>query len=589
MAIREFPLTLQTIQLLSYGAREGLLVKGSPRFQETLNQKQNVIFEKLGAQRQHLEILEFIQIFNKPPLRLDKNHPLFFEVYLPALFAVSEQKPRVLDSCLTILLEALPTEINDEQLMKLITLIDYLQTQGKIEESISWIKIVLDTVQVQDKGQTPILATPLLKWSEECSRQGFYQETLFLFEWIRSHLPHMVHKIFDLILQLPKEFLDCSPLEVAPFLKSMVTSRRQNLSIKVNRLIFNLLEKPFQTSKLSYALDFLDLGFNDSLEVQAHILGQCPAMPIGLVLRSWRSFRVRFQELLTQQEAQSEDPVVVKCLVLSQRIFDSFKKGRSQDIVREIDLNISFYEKSGNLLVGWVQSENKQKWILDDLISLFSARLSLLSREESMAVLEKLLKFRLKLFGLNFDDTNKEILSEFDLVLGTHLMKMEGDSLFYIEGLKIFTDYIKRTPKNNPAIVSAIILAIHRSEKLVNWDQLIAMRLIDEICTLFCERHGTTHDARHILAALNQHIGFNKGSPVSSLMRKQAKQGTIEIHQPVSKRGTSDSSSYFETAKFLYSARNFAESLYKIIIVCALLGVLVKYLQRPGDQGHSKL
>ena len=262
-------------------------------------------------------------------------------------------------------------------------------------------------------------------------------------------------------------------------------------------VIVILLEPPYRSEKYSAALHS-EQGFEEVSDTQLEAHGYIVPFSLDLKLRSWKLFRVRFQQFLTDPaEAKAKDPTLVKCLRISHQIIQQCCDEKYVEAVPEIKSGIDFYDSKENFMENCLYDPKKLNVMLDDIKELLKSRLSfLLPTESNGAHLKKILSLRNRLFAneqFRNKDLNKKIveaLHHFDGILAEHLLNQQDTELF-MKGVKIFNAWALRTKENTSHLVDLFVLGIKNSAQLTDNDKEFCEKLLEQVSIVFQSRKYT--------------------------------------------------------------------------------------------------
>jgi len=530
LVLREMPLAPRTVLLLTEGLKEGRFSLVSKEFKQVLCKLQKTIFEEFFRQQKHEEIILLIILIGQNADNLNNERKIYFEIWLNAFrtfiekYKFEEKKgahvSRPIFLCQPLLEKMYPKENEADPSEKelLVRLIDSMHEQGLIRESVFWIKCYFDSISLHPKEIIPDNVLKIFRWTETISQQGMLIEVAYCLKFIYKHFPEIHNKVFDFILRLPDEFLKVSTSSIAKMFQARIHVDKERIKdihvrLKIRKLIRVLLETSHNQKKFAYALNFLELGFHDSLEVLHRVIEAGWSKPLKLSHRAWRLFRIRFQEFLADEATmRASSPTIVKCLKAGGPILKSVSKERFTPAIQDIDAIIDRYLDPRLPLEDWLQDPVKQLIIIEDIGSLLCTKFPKITMGVGISDVYKIhnLRKRLSKFPIGYNKDNPDhvvikTLSEvIDQILSYQFIRINDPSLF-IKGLFLLKISLERNQKLLANHIEIFLLALENSKEPAGLVKLAKEGVFFDVVKIIDQKQPSKHDVERIKQAMRSH------------------------------------------------------------------------------------
>lgn len=603
LTIRELPGHPRMAKLIMRGIKEERIDNSSAQFKESLKKANVAVLEILLKQDMIPDIILLINyVIMIGDISMETNH--YFAYYLEPVVKFLEhcKTEDIYNSsvreCLLNLHRLIPGGMNSAQSEIIARCVDGLHRHRLGTDSAKWMKAYLESQDWKQNGMPFTVAMKLMKWTETIARQERYEECIDFLEYLHMNVPAMQSKIFELIMDLPASFLNVRPLLAAKAAMAE-TSRLEfhresyHVSAKIRQLLGILMDPPYRQEHFSYALDFIESGFDNSIESQSKVMERTDFFPPNLKFRTWKLFRLHLQAFLSEnEELKTKEPVVLKCARICWTTLRNFPVNMGDEVVHEIDKSLEFYMTNEEKIEHWTLDQFKRLNLLNDIESLLASRLQFLVPEESNPeILKKIVLFRKLL--IEKEGISKKILEalyHFDGKLAQHLMNQKEPELF-MEGIRIFRQWVEGTKENTPHMVDLIVLGVKNSPPLTGLDYLEFWRLMHEVCVYFWNRKYSKNDEQRVNVALLEISDAKKETNLSPqqiealretrIKTGRATQEDLKIQQEKVQMIGTPHSPYIHVGPVIIN-KMFLNKVLKIAAIVCLLGALIYYLRQDS-------
>ena len=359
----------------------------------------------------------------------------------------------------------------------------------------------------EEQGLSPHFLEKLQKWIEFIGCQGLHQDLMPIIQELIQRLPTLQHNLFDLIMDLPDDFLKERPqlsAKIASYVLNEKIEKKDSLHVvtKLKNLVGVLLEAPRRQEYYSSALDLLEKNLDDGILQTQEICNHFTAIDSpDLQLRFWKILKIRFHHFLTcaEEDAPPQD-TVLKIMNVSYRILRLMVERKHQPLAVELDDCIEFYNENAGSLEEWIKT--RKSLILNDMEHLLTSRSKLMkSANPTLDNLKSFLTFRTSVFKLK--NTKKSNLQSNDEDLASTLFKQNAPALF-LEGCRIFKKVEEASSKNTPRFIDLMVEMIENSAPLKGTDKVAFDFILPEIYTIIIDnsRKISPEDFKRINLAL---------------------------------------------------------------------------------------